>query len=256
MLTIANDGLFYSEFEEAKDKKIISDDSFLYYLSDDVTFSDDLTFGRLFELFIKNKDTLNMIFSRSMGNYKIDDFIEDFEGIPKEEKNFYLTISAVPDLYKDEITIYYAFGGFNETEKIGYSISFSKLCDLKNLIIKIDNNFDIIKISTKGKVKEILKSKITNIRLFDVIQSILNEISFYGNPENREEIAEELVNQSDIIDEAIKNGTIDKITKPWNEVKIELEQHSLDEAIKEENYEEAAKIQKKINKLKKKTNEK
>ena len=217
MLIIKNDKLEYCEYAEA-DVKIIPDEDFLHFLSENVKFADDLTFERLFNLIITHKDTLNVIYKKCMGGHKIDNYINEFNETPTEEKDFYLTIDTVTDLYdKDDFNIYHTFSGFSEKEDISYSIALTSLKNLKKLNIKLINKFEISKFTDK-KYETIFVSNNLDIKLFDAIDAILREITFYGTLEDKNVVLDELETTAN----EIKNDSFDKEGLRLQELKDSL----------------------------------
>jgi len=262
MLTITNKELIYTDSYNKEDKDKVLEKDFLYYLSDTVEFSENLTFERFFKLIIQHKEILNVVFHRALGGYKIENFIQDFEGTPeKDNSDFDLTISISTDYYinKDgnEFSYYYDFGGYGvcdcikEKDPYGISVSMSKLKNIKKKILKLDDKISVHKL-VKNNYKCIVDAiNSGGFKLFDVIYAVLFEISFHGTPEDREIVSDDLKESVEGLEVAMENGTLDELTVPVEEVILNVREKEMEKAIREENYERAGELKKEIEILKK-----
>ena len=241
MILITNTKLYYKEYQTSK-KELLDDSQFIQYLSDYVEFSDDLTFERLFNLIIQHSKIINDIFSTALGHYKIEDYIEDFKQEPKHPKIYYLKITPISDYCDNELHVYYDFGGFDDEENIAYGLSLSSISDYKQCNIKINDEFQIEDYDKETKI--ILKAKYTNIRLFDILYTILDEISWHGTPDDKNEVSNHLSEKGKEIEKAIENGTLSEIAEPIEKFQIELNNKFIEDAIDDEDYEEAERLRK------------
>lgn len=206
MITITNEKIYISKFSlkhtkaSDVDVKEINPNELIKYLGEEVEFGEDTTFERLFDLIIINKDFLNTLFSMEMGGCLIDDFISDYENkfdAIISDENYTLRISWMIELweYNDEIDYvdYAFFGGFGklneQTDEEEYAIKLDliPIHEFRGKVIEIDNNFDIQDFEKiEDKLFEPNKSKYKSFSLYEIISSILIEISEFGKPEERD----------------------------------------------------------------------
>lgn len=226
MITITKDKIYRSPYSLKKTEadstkvEILESSDIVGFMDENVEFGEDLTFGDLFELIIFNKGFFNVLFNSSMGGYMVDDFILDYETKIKEEpgeEEYVVRLVWVCDIYefnqKVEYYDYVAFEGFGkltkkDKEQYPIGIAFTNLNTLKDKKIVISNEFEINSASEYDKetdLKPILKANYRPITLYQVIHSILSEISFYGNPEQRDNYRKDLERESREIDRWISD---------------------------------------------------
>lgn len=211
MLSITKDSIFYSQFglTENRDNLVeIQPTELLKFLGEPIEFEDGLTFGRLFGLLIQNKALINLIFNSTLGGFNFQSWVNDFNQECTDNSNYDVIFTWGTEYYdyrgKVECEIYPMFKGFgsfveNCDEKDNLSLGLTKLCNLKNKKVKIDPSLIIYDLNQDGFV-ELINSDMTNFKLFDIIYSILYEISFHGEPNNRDEFAQSLEELSEDID--------------------------------------------------------
>ena len=229
MISITKDKIFYSEAGLTGNKqglREVQPTDTLKYISEIVEFEDGLTFGRLFQIIIQNRVLINMIYHSTLGGFNLQSWIDEFNQPGEDGGDFEIVFSWGTDYSeyqgKIECTFYPQFGGFgsfdkNDNEKCNLGMSFTKLCDIKNKKVKLDTTLTVDEFND-GEFKRLINSDYTPLRLFDVFYSILFEISFHGEPTNRDAFIGRLDEQSKEINDAIENGTIDEITTPAEEV--------------------------------------
>ena len=98
-----------------------------------------------------------------------------------------------------------------------YAIELNPIYELSNYVIKVSPKLVVI---DDQDYKEI--DLLPSLKLVELLYSILYELSFFGGPRKRNRKRDELDKRCKKIDEAIKNGTIDQITKSQDEVKKDL----------------------------------
>lgn len=201
------------------------------HLGDSVELGDFVTFSRIFDLIIDNKELFNTIFAKDLGFYKIEQYLEEYDkSVSHIHDSYDLEVHIVcqahnyPD-YKD-LEYYTSFHGVGilegdteSAEPYAISVSFTSLNELKNRYIHINNK---VQIHTYSDSEEgIIKSSPFydgEIKLFEFFAAILHEISFYGDPGSRDDIAEEIADSA----EAIESGEGESM--PWEDVKKEWEE--------------------------------
>ena len=188
-----------------------------FYLSEDVSF-DNITFERFFKLILRNTNVLDIVFYRSLGGLGINSFEKDFNSDQtlNDMDIHHLEISWAADLYEEDFAFYTDFSGAPENPmEISYSLEFTSLSAYKHLPLHILNDFVLY---GKNPSVEILKGK-KSMTLYDAINAILYEISFFGNPNDRDESSNNLQEQI----ESIENGTAQLTRMTFDEMLQELD---------------------------------
>jgi len=104
----------------------------------------------------------------------------------------------------------------------GYAIEFTPVYKLADYKIIIDDKITIedLDVDAKHFIKNIdFKPSIT---LIELLYAVFYELTFCGSPENRDKEWKVIKGRSEKIKKAIDNGTIDKITVPWEKVKADI----------------------------------
>ena len=222
MIKIQKDKILYNDLAfDSNNNRIIEDKNLKNYLSEYVQIDKGVTFERIFDLIILDKEFYSIVFASVLRFFKIEHFIDEYKMEDNDENpEFmdYLIVSKIFDnLYYEkkengltEIQFYNSFGGikenytdeiFTEPRKMGCGVSFIPLNNLKKYEIKIDNSLIIrsfnINLKTKNKDYELLKGEI-ELTLFDLFDAILQEISFHGSPEMRNEQRDKLKKYANI----------------------------------------------------------
>ena len=209
------------------------------YLSDVVDLGEFVTFARIFDLIVDNAALFNTIFAKALEHHTIDQFLQEYNKPASHSNDRYdleVHIVCQAHNFQDymEFEFYTSFHGVGilegdkeAEEPYPISLSLVPLNELKNRYIRINNEVQIYTFSEEGTFE---RSAVYNgeVKLFDFFAAILNEISFYGDPESRDEVSEE-INESA---EAAESGEEELIR--WEEVHERWEKE-LDEAQQEEN---------------------
>ena len=211
MITITKNNIFWSELGLENTKiefvKEVSEKKLMNYLNDSVELSDDVTFGRLFQLLLKNKKIVNKVFHTSLNYYKLKVWEKDFYKNTINDDNYKIVIRWFSELTFDgtELEQYPTISTFDDTvEDVNdkyCGVMFSSLSDLRNKILFLDDRYKIIHYDEKDDYKQnvILQCKKT-FTLYDIIQGIFKDICFNGPPEIRDERLQELKDITDRID--------------------------------------------------------
>ena len=210
------------------------------YLNCVLHLEEGITFETFFNTILKDREFFNEVFKETMGGFDLNQFLKEWKKTTNQKqtkKISYLEIYRNIDL-KDSggqmiIDINNIFEGVikkNNGDKETITLDFIPINDLKNLPIKINTEFNI-----PGEIIEGINiiSSVKEMTLFEVIESILYEITFYGDPTNRDRIKEDFFN--------LQNK--DNI--------VELLKYDMEELVSDEKYEEAIEILNLINKYKK-----
>jgi hypothetical protein len=198
------------------------------------------TFETLFNIILKDKDFFNEVFKETMGGYDLNQFTKEWgKRINKKQTNEISYLEVYRDInLKDNggsmiIDINNVFEGIirkEEGEKERVTLDFIPINDLKKIPIKINTNFNI-----PGEIIENINiiSSTKEMTVFEVLESILYEITFYGDPTSRDKIKEDVF----------------KLQNKEN--MVELLKSDMEDLLSDEKYEEAIEILNLINKYKK-----
>ena len=165
--------------------------------------------------------TISLSIVDNSANFNVESFPRDGDVITVR-----LAARAKND-YKD---IRIDFDGVNDQTGVIYSLEFMSIPEMKNIPVVIDNTLQVEN-NTKSTDIEYPKSECV-ITLFDILGSILHEITFYGGPTQRDQTKQKIIDNID------SDNLLDVL-------KLQL-----DEAVKSENYEEAAELRNLIEKYK------
>jgi hypothetical protein len=130
-----------------------------------------------------------------------------------------------------------------------YAIEFTPVNKLADYQIRIRPEMYITNWEEIDPLKNFQKIELRpSITLIELLYAIFYELTFCGSPKERDEQLKELKSRCEELNEAKKNGTLDQITKPWEEVKARLEK-------KIEELKELERLKEKLAVLKKKAKE-
>lgn len=216
-------------------------DTIKYYLDCPFKVEDGSTFEMLFNFVMAEVDLMDVIFHETMGNNLLSDFIDEWNKAPQSTQNSlsidYLRIRKTIeymeiDKNKGFVDIRVDFDGVGKGG-MDYSLEFMTLNEMKKHIIYIDPKLHVKEslVKNDGDISYIGGDCI--ITLFEVIGTLLYEITFYGPPKERDKSKQKLI---DTIDNKNLLGVLEV---------------QLKEAVKIENYEEAANLRNLIEKYKK-----
>lgn len=241
MITITRDKIYSSPFSlkktnsNSKEVKEIQASDVIKFLGEEVELGNDVTFKNLFDIIILHKDFLNVLFSKEMRELMIDDFILDYERDSVSSFNtedFDMRLSWQSDVFEYEKEIEYveyvafeAFGMLEEDdeEKYPISIAFVPLCDIKNKLVFLDYTFEIHdEKSIEDELGAIFKANYRAFTLYDIFSSILNEITFYGKPDERERQVKEIQNRMDNFNGFMSDSEIGDMMG-WSELSDEID---------------------------------
>jgi protein-arginine kinase activator protein McsA len=121
-----------------------------------------------------------------------------------------------------------------------FSVEFSTSASYKKMEVKLNNNYVVSK-TNSAEEEIIILSCTKSFSLFEIIHAILFEMSYYGDPESRVEV----------LNEVLASLGVDKIEafKLKDRDDIERLKKELQTLIDQEDYEEAAKLRDKIKRM-------
>jgi len=262
IIKIKKDGkIFLEETENEKETvKVKKVKSLKGYLACEIEFEKGLTFGTFFSLVLKEKDFFDDVFTQELNGKKLkefgDELKEDVETYQEDFKLDCLEISKIFELFTFEkgstIDLFSVFIGIGKTTDefdVFIPLSFCSVNELKNLELLLNKTVEVYKDLSvdepeeedeededeapleEGEMIPFFEAA-TRISLYEAIQCILYEISYYKTREERTEMR--------------KNQNNEQISR--NKVLILEEQ--LTKHIENEEFEKAAVVKREIDRIK------
>lgn len=244
LIQLKKDGIYYG-------KELIDNENLSLYLNYTLSIEEDVTLEELFDIINKfDSDKFNLLFNPWTRGYKFSEYYKELQKDSEDESDLiYLVVSWNTELFEyedDDCVMQSEFSSYidvsAETESETYGISLSSLNDLKHLKLKIDNEFEISTYED-GDRHYILKST-KEVSLNEFIGGILYEISFHGYSDDKDTFLEDLEETSKQID----SGEMEMFSN--DEFRLSYLEENLENLIKNEKYEKAAKVQKEIDEIK------
>jgi uncharacterized protein YjfI (DUF2170 family) len=252
-IEIKKDGEIFKH-EVINDKDIVEKvDVLSAYLAFEIEVEDGTKFKTLFNLMFKEKDFFNKLFSQELKGMTFQDYQKQITKKPNLENNkneegeelVYLEVAKMFELLTfdggNTIDLFTAFVGIGKCphgeDGVYMPASLSPINDLKNYDIVINKSVEILQDTIDENGEPGLTPLMTafcSISVYEALQAIIYEISYYGTPENK-------IKQKQEFSKKVKLE--DRI--------FELEQ-SLHASVKNEEYEKAASIKKELGRLKNK----
>jgi len=252
MITITKDSIYHSPFSlkrtdsDSDMVEVIKAADIIYSLGDEIELGEDVTFKNLFDIIIFHKEIFNTIFKEELGGLLIEDFIEDYEKDFSVEFNkigFKLRLSWQSEVYQydDEIeyldyTSFEAFGRLYEEDEEDYpvSLSYVSLCEIREKNIFLDHTFELYdEENYTNDVEPLFKAHHRDFTLYNIFSSILREISFYGTPEERDVLRDELEKKSK---EFLSKEHFEDMIR-WDDISEEIDEMMSQELIDKESVE-------------------
>ena len=216
MIKLFKDKIVYeNEYKigtEAYIKKEIDD--LILFLNEPIELSEDFTLEDFFKIIEKDIDSYERVFYSFTKGISIKSLIADIHKLTdfKEKTKDNLDIDfleciwgAELDYWKDgkEFEIWADFGGWgdwDDTEndirgKGGIAVEFTPLSELKDLVIKLNEEFNLC----DGKTFETIVKGKRIFTIYNVFGVILFELTFAGEPEERDKVWKDTL---EIVDEA------------------------------------------------------
>lgn len=266
ILKIKKNGKIFLKEQDDDTARVKSIKSLKEYLACEVEFENGLTFGTFFKLILKEKEFFDIIFAQELNGKKLKDFEDKFDEEPevyKEEYTLdYLEISKIFELFSFEkgstIDLFAVFIGIGKTDDgfdVFIPLSFCSISELKDKEIVLNKLVEVYKDSPASEEGEDNDESdeeemndeyeqqedddmlpffeaATRITLYEAIQSILYELSYYKNDKERIKTRKNQNNQH------------------MDKNKIEILELQLKKHIESEEYEKAALVKRELDKLK------
>jgi hypothetical protein len=202
-LTIKKDGIWVEIFDFENKKHIKRKiKSILDHLNNDCEIDKDVTLGDILNHLSLEKDIVSSVFSSFLGKFPFSLFLDDLNN-SDEEKTLIKTLVLkryFDTPFRKNGTMYsyvalYGIKSKNIKTRTTYSVSLTPLSLLKNMNIVLNPNIDIYKnkiINKKVSNPELILSAKTTYNLYEIISTILYEISFHGTKNDKIKFKEDL----------------------------------------------------------------
>lgn len=233
------------------------------YLACEIEFEKGLTFGAFFSLILKEKDFFDVVFAQELNGKKLKEFESELKSnVKNHQEDFkleFLEISKIFELLTFEkgstIDLFSVFIGLGKTTDgfdVFIPLSFCSVNELKDLELELNKIVEVYKDLQpddlneddnddddddeeyplqEGEMTPFFESA-TRISLYEVVQCILYEISYYKTPEEREKMR--------------KNQNNEQVNKN----KVLILESQLAKHIEDEEFEKAAVVKREIERLK------
>lgn len=205
--------------------------SIKHYLNCILHLEEGITFETFFNIILKDKDFLNEVFKDTMGGFDLNQFTKEWK---KNIKNKDIGNIQYLEVYRDiklndttgviTLDVTNVFEGVSklvDSKKETIPLDFIAINDLKKLPLKLNDEF-IIPGHIIENINLITSSK--GMTLFEVIETILYDITFYGDPSSRDKIKEDVmsVNNKDNMIQLLTIDMEDMVSDERYEEAIEL----------------------------------
>jgi len=236
MITITKDNIYRSGFSIVDMRKpelleIVPDDEIVEFFSEEVELGESVTFERLFDIIIENKEKFNEIYHSCLG-CSLSPFINEINDIPTEKSELnYLEVFWQSDKSDNDITITSNLHGmgietsndgpYKKGDSIAYAVDFTSLNNLKYLHIRLNKNVIIMNYDKTDEDNYEIELGNKEFTIFDLFYAIFYEISWHGDPTRRENRLSELEESLEISEEDMKEGrthTMDEMNDFFEEM--------------------------------------
>jgi hypothetical protein len=251
MVHIKKEGVFF-EFVEVDEegnesKKMLdvlkSSLGIVSYLTFPVTIDEGITVEDLMSILAINPETTDFVFDSSLGGHPFMKFLDEMnEDAPADDILSRMEIAHESDPISDDDMEFFSvvrMRGVGKNKDL-LSVEFSTVSSYKKMEVRLNTSYVIRKVDTFEK-EHVLVSCTKAFTLYEVLHAMLYEMSYYGDAEERKEV----------LAGVIKSLGVEKIEafKLSDKSSVDSLKKELQDAIDSEDYEEAARIRDKINKL-------
>lgn len=236
MIRIEKDRILSIDIDLSNEPEEIYPSDIPAYLGDTVELGEFVTFYRIFDLIVDNKALFNTIFAKDLGQQTIEEYLEEYNQPVTHTSNSYdleVHIVCQAHNYSDyqDFEYYVSFHGVgvlkNDTEAVEpypISLMFTSLNELKNKYVRLNNTVQVYTFTEDGSIERSVLYD-GEIKLFDFFAAILNEISFFGDPEHRDEVSGEVAENV----EAVERGeddflSLEEVQEQWAREEKEAEE--------------------------------
>ena len=250
MVTISKDGVFFEfiEIDEEGNETVHKTDvlkttlGIVSYLTMPVKVEEDVTVEDLMHILALNVESTDFVFDSSLGGHSFTKFYEEMQNEHEPDGILsWMEIAHESDIIADdnELFIVPRMRGVGEDREL-FSVEFSPVSSYKTLPVKLNTNYIIRKMDSSEK-ENIILSCTKSFTVFELFHALLYEMSYYGNPLERKEVLDEVLESL-----GVDTSVAFKLKDRGDIEKLKIELQSL---IDDENYEEAVKVRDKIKRL-------
>ena len=194
--------------------------SLIDHLCEPVVLEDGFTLKDLFSIIKETEtDLIEKVFGSFLGHYPLKSFIDEaidgetvIDNDPDKLVEITLTWNSfiVEDTTEFQLYTHMHLTGESST----YSTAFVKLNEIRDLPIILNKKIDMCVESEDSNKHKILFSREMEFTVYDLLRTILYEISFYGGPSERDSMAKSLLeNMSEDGCEMKDNETMEDFLK-------------------------------------------
>lgn len=257
-------------FEKEKGEWVPIVSSLSYYLHHFPKFEKGLTVWDFMKVLMQHEADINLLFMAYSRGFTLKPFWKEMNTAPAKTEEASLdtiVFEWAADVYnekefgKPKLSIsdsIHVSGRMKKEKKVNYSLSFVQLNTLKKTRLKTDTTYTV----DYYKMPELWEDKrgerisffkgIKMMTLRDVVGAWLNEISFFGYPESRNEKAQEVLHRSENVKNE-KTTPMEMVLLKWKKKQIKRLRKNKNTA---KNEKKIAKTEKEIQYLKKKLKQK
>lgn len=251
MIRISKEGVFF-EFveidEEGNETKqsldvLATSLGIVSYITFPVTIDEGVTVEDIMNVLALNPESTDYIFDSSLGGQSFTKFWDEMkqDSVQDQILSSMEIAHEIDPLTDTDMTLYSVarMRGVGKDREL-FSVEFSPVSSYKKLEVKLNESYIVRKVNSAEK-ETIILSCTKSFSLFEVIHALLFEMSYYGEPEARKKV----------LDEVVESLGVEKIEafKLKDRDDIEKLKKELQNLIENEDYEEAARIRDKIRRM-------
>jgi hypothetical protein len=251
MVRISKEGIFFEFVEVDEDGNEVKKSmdvleatlGIASYLTFPVTIDDGVVVEDIMDMLALNPETTDFIFDSSLGGQNFQKFwLEMRQDDVQDPLLVSMEIAHEVDPITESDPALYGVPRMRgvSVDKELFSVEFSAVSTYKRMQIRLNTNYIIRKVDDAER-ETVLVSCTKAFTLFEVVHAMLYEMSYYGDPDARKVV----------LDEVMESLGVDAISafKLSDKSSLEVLKKELQAAIDAEDYEEAARIRDKINKM-------
>ena len=209
-----------------------------YYLDCPTELEEGISFGTFFNHIFLAKDFLNDVFKETMANSSIDNFLLEWMGKGKEvdpDKGIqyikaYKVFDYVETLGDGYVDIRIDVDGVGKEEQL-YNLEFMPLNEMKDIPLVLSPNMSIYRTVANIKGEELFFNGNSFTLLFELVGTILYILTIHDTPEGRKSAKEKFIN-------ILGNTNL-----------VDILEDQKEDAVENQNYEEAAQLKKILDRL-------
>lgn len=251
MVRISKEGVFFEIVEIDEDGKetrktvdvLATSLGIVSYLTFPVSIDEGVTVEDIMNILVLHTESTDFVFDSSLGGHSFTKFWDEMQkDIQQDPTLSWMEIAHESDPLSEEESELFSttrMRGIGKNREL-FSVEFSSVASYKKMEVKLNTNYVITK-TNSAEEETVVLSCTKSFTLFDLIHSVLFEMSYYGDPISREEVLAEVMESLGV--EKIEAFRL-KDRDDMERLKKELQG-----LIDKEDYEEAAKLRDKIKRM-------